>query len=299
MSEPLSPRSWANTLSKLLSAAYGSDRFPVQLQELACDYSRQRFANDPIDKVKGKPLPGFEGGLIKLPPSKGKGWGILYNSDISSSGRRNYTIGHEFGHYLLHRQKYPEGLQCSQDDLVRWDSEYGKIESEANIFAANLLMPFDDFRSQIGASDKPSLSDIGVCADRYSVSLMASTLRWLEYTERRSILVVSRDGFILWSRASKAALKTGMYYKTRGVSPVPVPSGSLAEFAPSRMLTEESVEHGPTVWFNQECEEIILVSDRYDFTMSLIHFASAETYEAWGEQEPEEDAFQKFTKFSK
>lgn len=299
MSEAYSPRRWANTLSQLLSAAYGSDRFPVQLQELACDYSRQRFANDPIDKVKGKPLPGFEGGLIKLPPSKGKGWGILYNSDISSSGRRNYTIGHEFGHYLLHRQKYPEGLQCSQDDLVRWDSEYGKIESEANIFAANLLMPFDDFRSQIGASDKPSLSDIGVCADRYSVSLMASTLRWLEYTERRSILVVSRDGFILWSRASKAALKTGIYYKTRGVSPVQVPSGSLAEFASSRMLTEEAVEHGSTVWFQQECEEIILVSDRYDFTMSLIHFASAETYGAWGEQETEEDTFQKFTKFSK
>lgn len=299
MSESYSPRRWANTLSQLLNAAYGSERFPVQLIELACDYSRQRYSEDPIDKVKGRALPGFEGGLIKLMPSQGKGWGILFNSEIRSSGRRNYTVGHELGHYLLHRHRYPEGLRCSQDDFVRWDEEYKKIEVEANVFAANLLMPLDDFRRQIGALDKPTLSDIGACADRYSVSLIASTLRWLEYTLSRSILVVSRDGFILWSRASKAALKTGIYYRTRDRVPIPVPSGSLADRSSKRMLNRDVMKHGPNVWFGQDCEEIVLVSDRYDFSMSLIHFAGSGQYKNWGSEEPEEDTYQRFTQHMK
>lgn len=157
-------------------------------------------------------------------------------------------------------------------------------------------MPLDDFRLQIGVSDKPNLSDIGICADRYSVSLMASTLRWLEYTQRRSIIVVSTGGFILWSRASKAALKTGIYYKTRGAPPIAIPSGSLADLASKRVLTETSVKHGKNIWFGQESEEIIFVSDRYDFIMSLIHFTNAENYGAWGDEEPEEDTFESFTR---
>jgi hypothetical protein len=30
-----------------------------------------------------------------------KGWGIFYNSAIASNGRINFTLGHEFGHYLM------------------------------------------------------------------------------------------------------------------------------------------------------------------------------------------------------
>jgi hypothetical protein len=55
----------------------------------------------------------------------------------------------------------------------------------------------------VQARAKADLDIISHCADRYRVSLIAALLRWPEYTERRAVLVVSRDGFILWGRSSK------------------------------------------------------------------------------------------------
>ena len=48
-------------------------------------------------------------------------------------------------------------------------------------------MPFDDFRKQPGAREKPNFDALGKCADWYEVSLMAAVLRWLGYTERRAL----------------------------------------------------------------------------------------------------------------
>jgi hypothetical protein len=51
------------------------------------------------------------------------GVGIIYNHAITSKGRINFTLAHEFGHYLIHRALYPNGFQCGQQQIVRWDSE--------------------------------------------------------------------------------------------------------------------------------------------------------------------------------
>ena len=224
----LSPQRWANTLTALLNIVFGegSDRFPVKVPQLAKDFSHQRYGDDPVTLVKGGQLPGFEGALCRAPAGK-KGWGIIYNNTITSPGRINFTLAHEFGHYLLHREVYPDGLECGPQDMVRWDNEYAQIEQQANEFAATLLMPLDDFRRQIDSKSKPTLDDIGACAERYQVSLIAATLRWLQYTERRSLLVISRDGFILWARSSPKALRTGAYFKTANRPPIPIPDASL------------------------------------------------------------------------
>jgi IrrE N-terminal-like domain len=121
-----------------------------------------------------------------------------------------------FGHYLLHRAANPNGIRCNAQDVVRWDSAYGQIEHQANQFAATLLMPLDDFRRQIDPRTRVDLDMISQCAGRYRVSLIAAILRWLVYTERRAVLVVSRDDFILWSRASEPAAKTGAVFRTSG-----------------------------------------------------------------------------------
>lgn len=64
------------------------------------------------------------------------------------------------------------------------------------------------------------------CAERYRVSLIAAVLRWLSYTEKRAILVVSRDGFILWARSSEPAWRTGAFFKT-SAGPIEVPATAL------------------------------------------------------------------------
>lgn len=297
MTESFSPQRWANTLTLLLNSVHGAaaERFPVKVPDLAQEYSRHRFPDDPVSLVKGGILPTFDGALYKAPPGK-KGWGIIYNSAITSPGRINFTIAHEFGHYLLHRLRFPDGLECCQQDMMRWDSEYGQIEAQANEFAASLLMPLDDFRRQIPVKAKPTLNDLGDCADRYGVSLVAATLRWLQYTERRSVMVVSRDGFILWARSSPSALRTGAYFKTAGRPPSPVPALSLAAQPELMEKSRGQMAHCEDVWFAEPCDEIALTSDQYDFTISLLHLERSIRVNRFDSAEEDEDSFDAMTR---
>jgi hypothetical protein len=103
---------WANHLSLLLNAANPADRYRFDIGQLAIEVSRTFFPEDPITKVIEDDLDGFGGAL--LPSESGKRWGILYDRNTSPQ-RRRFTIGHEFGHYLLHRTKFPEG---SRTDIL-------------------------------------------------------------------------------------------------------------------------------------------------------------------------------------
>lgn len=299
MTECLSPQRWANNISRVLYTVLGEDRFPVNVEEVAREYSQQVFSNDPISLVKGANLPGFDGALYPAPRGK-KGWGIFYNTCIPSQGRINFTLAHEFGHYLIHRLDYPDGITCSQQDIVRWDSSiYRQIEQQANEFAAGLLMPLDDFRRQIDSKAKPTLEDISACADRYHVSLIAATLRWLQYTERRSVLVVSRDGFVLWGRSSKRAFKTGVYFKTIDRPPIPVPNNALPNRINFIDANKSTVSHGPDVWFNEPCEETVILSDQYDFAISLLHLENSDDRYGYAEEDIEKDEEDTFDRMIK
>lgn len=58
-------------------------------------------------------------------------------------GRRRFSIAHELGHYLLHR------------DLIKAGQPLGpKHEHEANEFAAELLMPSEAFRAAYRRQDQ-------------------------------------------------------------------------------------------------------------------------------------------------
>ena len=269
------PQRIANELTTVLRAA-GVDTFPVDVKSIALEISRQKYPDDPISGIKGGNLPGFEGALLRA-PAGAKGWGIIYNNAVNSQGRINFTLGHEFGHYLLHRQAYPDGFQCNTQDMASWESEYAQRESEANIFAATLLMPLDDFRAQIDTKARPDFDQFGHCAKRYDVSLMAATLRWLQYTSRRSMLVVSSDGFIHWGRSSKPAFQSGIYYKTYGKPPIEVPAQSLAAGVKNATGPSYKTVHDSKVWQQRSCTEHLIVSDQYDFRMSLLHFEDADS----------------------
>jgi hypothetical protein len=293
VSANFSPARWANTLTTLLNAVHGAtpERFPVRVPDVARDFSTHRYPDDPIAVVAGDALGDFDGALYR----GRKGWGIIYNNAISSAGRINFTLAHEFGHYLLHRTAFPDGIECGEQDMVRWDAEYRLIESQANEFAAALLMPLDDFRRRIDPRAKPTLEDIGACADRYGVSLIAATLRWLQYTERRSLLVVSRDGYILWARSSDRALRTGAYFRTANRPPIEIPRTSLVARPDILEKSRGQISHDPGVWFREGCDEIALISDHYDFAISLLHLEPAE-WRAEFDEEGEEDALSFMTR---
>ena len=98
MTDAKKPMAEANRISSMLNTVLGADRFPVKVDELALEYSRQCFADSPIDTVRGEDLDGFDG-LLKANKARSK-WLVLYNSATPSEGRKRFTIAHEFGHYI-------------------------------------------------------------------------------------------------------------------------------------------------------------------------------------------------------
>lgn len=290
MTRVFTPERWAFEITHLLNAVFGANRFPIDIAMVAKEYTAQKFPGDPIISVAGDNLPNFDGALFRAPAGR-KGWGIIYNNNISSKGRVNFTLAHEFGHFLLHRLAHPNGIRCGEQDVVRWDSAYRQIEHQANVFAANFLMPLDDFRRQIDAKAKVDLDMISHCADRYRVSLIAAVLRWLSYTDKRAVLVVSRDGFILWARSSPSALKTGAYFRT-STEPIEIPPTSLPVQQDLLVDGRATIDHAAGVWFMEPVREMTVFAEQYDFAISLLLLDDTAPF-GFLDAEPELDTYEK------
>ena len=267
------PTRWASDLSGMLRTVLGSERFPIDIKSLAIEYSKELYPDDRITNVLGASLPGFEGGLQKAQEGR-NGWGIIYNSDIQSQGRINFTLAHELGHYLMHRKRYPSGHTCKNIYSNKYCENQDQIERDADIFAKELLMPLDDFRQQISPRDNPTMEVLGKCAERYNVSLTAVVQRWLEFTKWRAILIVSRDEFILWTKSSRPAFQSRLFIKTRNVSPVALPDNVKAAHR-GCVDGHGSFEWEAGVWLNEPCEEEVWISTNYDQTFSLLKFQNA------------------------
>jgi IrrE N-terminal-like domain len=280
------PHRWANDLNKIMAAAFGEGHLPVPLELVATDYSRQKFPKDPIVGISGRSLGKFEGALYRVD----HGWAIIYNSD-APVGRRRFTIAHEFGHYLMHRQLFPKGIECGEDAVTYRSGE--DYEEEADAFAASLLMPMLDCRKQLPATNVPTFADLAAQADRYQVSLISSILRWLEYTERRAMLVISRDDFVLWSSSSARALKTGLFMRTKNAPPREVPLHSLARRKDLADIAKDGIKHPAGVWFDEECTEYTVHADRYDQVISILLFGSPPE-RSYVDFKREDDTFNKF-----
>ncbi|MEP0986023.1 ImmA/IrrE family metallo-endopeptidase [Ekhidna sp.] len=120
-------------------------------------------------------------GISGLLAIKGGRSVIAVNKD-DRSRRQNFTIAHELGHYMLHYS--PEEL------FVDYGSKNGltvfyranlsnREETEANVFAANLMMPKFMVESKIKESDQAYLSEefVSDIAEEFQVSQLAMTYR--------------------------------------------------------------------------------------------------------------------------
>jgi len=260
---------WAIHLSQLLNATNPPDRYRFDVGVRAKDISKNFFPGDPIMEVIGVDLEDCEGAL--QPSLSGEKWGIYYSTNCSPE-RQRFTAAHEFGHYLLHRKRYPQGFRS--DEAAVDGRTKDDIEREANEFAATLLMPLDDFRRQISAKCQPNFDQLSACATRYDVSLVAVILRWLRYTEQSAIIVVSRDGFMKWAWSSEPAFKMGRYFKTSG-SPIEVPLLSCVGRAKFDEQVRAGVQQPAGVWFDEPVREFSVRSERYDLDYTLLHLRSA------------------------
>jgi Zn-dependent peptidase ImmA (M78 family) len=99
--------------------------------------------------------------------------------------RQRFTIAHELGHYLLHAGHtvhLDEGRVAFTVNLRNSDSSKGEDndDREANLFAAELLMPAKFLREDLEGVELDLLENdkfLTGLAKKYSVSLQALTFR--------------------------------------------------------------------------------------------------------------------------
>lgn len=146
--------------------------------------------------VRYELLAGADGRLVRL----GNRGVIRVRDDIPEPGRRRFIIAHELGHLLLGHGSDVFKL-CDEQDLLEWSQGQQAYETEANEFAAELLMPEVFFRPHCERGD-PSLSAIERLADEFQTSLTATAIRYVEFSPDRCAVVISQNGEIRWNRSS-------------------------------------------------------------------------------------------------
>ena len=83
---------------------------------------------------------------------------IQVNASVESNeGRYNFTIAHEIGHHVLHREAYLEAsAENARNILCRDTNDKPLIEKQADRFAAALLMPQQAVSDAVSAVPRPS-----------------------------------------------------------------------------------------------------------------------------------------------
>ena len=143
------------------------DTYPVKIVDVCKQYGF---------KVFEEYLPKKESGFIidsQEPYGKYETKKLIVVNLSDMATRRRFTIAHELGHYLLHKEKDSD-LYAHRD--TEW--QYSEQESEANTFASNLLMPEKMVRSFIKDNENlPYYMRSQAVAEAFAVSDSAASIR--------------------------------------------------------------------------------------------------------------------------
>lgn len=124
---------------------------------------------------------------------------ITINSAITYQPKINYIIAHETGHSIMHRNL--AHFSDSDKTLYEWYAQ-GPQEKEANIFAAELLMPRNLFVSKV-KKKKLTLALIEEAAEYFRASKIATFLRYRDLGDFPVMIIFIKDGIIKWRSYSE------------------------------------------------------------------------------------------------
>ena len=280
----IKPIPQANQLVKIWRN-YGNNTYPINVKNIIDGFVNQKFSNEKLT-IYSQKLDSIEGALIKSENSNE--WSLLYNSNIVNTGRQNFTIAHELGHYLCHRS-LQNSFNCGDKEFYQSSLE---LEKDANIFASYLLMPIDDFKVEI----EGQIIDFDIfkhCADKYQTSLIATIIKWLEFTTEYGVFIVSVDDFVLWSRSSNSIYKKGIYFK----SGTELPKESIVVQKKDYTFLENHILKSGVWNAKYPVKEFSFHSESYDKTFTLLIYQDIEDG-YFDKEEEQEDCTTYFNRFS-
>jgi uncharacterized protein DUF955 len=143
--------------------------------------------------VRDIPMTGAVGRLSSL----GSRAIISISTSVTFEGRRRWTVAHELGHFLLHRDH--NQIQLLQEASVEEHYDQG-IEREANAFASEFLMPERLWTKHVDVK-RPDLDIVRGLAKQYQVSLMGAAIRFVKLCPERCAVVFAKGRRVQWFAA--------------------------------------------------------------------------------------------------
>lgn len=155
----------AHELRARYLATFGGDEIPVPVEAIAEDLLGLRVEQADLGECSGVLLPRER--LIRLNASEA-------THDGEPIQRHRFTIAHELGHWVCHALEgqalEAQPTYCRSQDIA-YDVDRA-LEREANVFAAELLMPEEAVHNEWAR--RPAVEGI---AERFGVSRLAAQWR--------------------------------------------------------------------------------------------------------------------------
>ncbi len=125
---------------------------------------------------------------------------IVVSSKVYNEEQKRFTLAHELGHILIHRGTH----YFSKEDVTTIYTNKQK-EDEADRFAVELLLPSKTIRTIIRENDV-DFELIKQVAQRYKMSLIATSIRITEVTNENIIIIYHRNNIIKWWHKSNGEI---------------------------------------------------------------------------------------------
>lgn len=214
---------------------------------------------------------GFVGALMT---DDAKNKGVILTKAGQREGRHRFTIAHELGHFLIPSHK--GNRQCTAADLRehRRDTTHRKQESEANHFAAGMLMYKPRFMRDIDQLGDADVSHVVTLAKRYGTSLEATANRYIDLCDNKCAFIFSKDNVIRYARTKRGFPRLAVRKGDR------LPDCSTSLQAPPMPLRKPTswAELDGSVWLETEfgtrppiiVEQSIRQRDGYQVTLIIV-----------------------------
>lgn len=114
-----------------------------------------------------------------------------------SRGRERYSIGHELGHWEMHRGR---SFKCRVDDPDRNFASDKALETQADSYSAGLLLPSYMFSPLVDAISQPSFVELEALAGEFGTSVLATSMRLADLDRLPVVLACYADGKLRWRK---------------------------------------------------------------------------------------------------
>lgn len=184
---------------------------------------------------------------------------IAINQNIKYLTRKKFSYAHELGHARLPWHGDTEH-RCHKKDIAGHRNINPK-ESEANAFAAELMMPYKFFADDVKRRSFSFETLDELAEEKYVTSLTATAIRFVSLTQEPCAVVLVDNNKILWGYSSKT-----FYRRIKTKKEVTNESFAYDFFNSGAVLTGETNEVLARAWVETSNPDLTLLESSRSFS---------------------------------